>query len=461
MALSATRKNRKSTGKTKEKKQTRKKQTRKTKLRPLTKLTGYSVKLKSNVYVSFINLPGTEKYIHYWFIQAEKNPKKAPLFFWTNGGPGCSGLMGLFEEIGPYKPNKDLKLEYNPYTWNKFANIVYVEQPVGVGYSYSNYKKDYSSNDKLSARDNLAFTLEFLNTFPEFKKNQLYITSESYGGHYAPLWAREIIKYNKKTADKLNFKGFIIINPYVNYLTGNESSVETYWGHQKMPLHLWRKFKKHNCKTTTPTYLKNKCNSILYEIEDKIGKINPYAMDYPLCLSNQQVNLMRFINKKGHIQKEVYNPCEDKFTDAYLNLNSVKRIIKSPKKVKWSQCSDIAQYRYKDTYTHIEKVIKDMFYDDELAHLDVLIMSGTNDSICGTVGTQKWIESLKLRNVVDWEQYFVAEEPSGYISKFVGHGVNKPKKLFLATVNFAGHEVPAYKPQEAFYIASRFIEGRL
>ena len=440
-----------------------KNQTRKNHVRHLKKLHGYSGKLKSKIVVSYINLPGTEKYIHYWFIQSENNPKTDPLFFWTNGGPGCSGLMGLFEEIGPFKPNEKLKLDYNPYTWNKFANIVYVEQPVGVGYSYSNHKKDYISNDVLSAKDNFAFTHEFLNTFPEFKTNKLYITSESYGGHYAPLWAREIINHNKRTTtDKLNFHGFIIINPYINYLTGNESSVETYWGHQKMPLHLWHKFKKHNCKTTsTSKYIKNKCNSILYEIEDKVGKINPYAISYPLCLSNQQIKLITLMNKKSHIQKEVYNPCEDKFTEKYLNLNSVKRIINPNKHIKWSQCSDVTKYRYKDTYLNIEKIIKTMFYDDDFKKLNVLIISGTNDSICGTVGTQRFIHKLKLKKVIDWKQYFVDKEPSGYISKFVGKKHNKHKKLFLVTVNYAGHEVPAYKPREAYYVAHKFINNQL
>ena len=113
------------------------------------------------------------KHVYSIFIEAERNAEKAPILFWTNGGPGCSGLMGLFEEFGPFKPTKSGSLKYNPYTWTKFANIVFVEQPIGVGFSWSTNKTDYTSNDKLAAKDNLTFTLNFLEAFPMFKKNKL------------------------------------------------------------------------------------------------------------------------------------------------------------------------------------------------------------------------------------------------------------------------------------------------
>jgi hypothetical protein len=74
---------------------------------------------------------------HYWFVESMNNPAADPVAFWTNGGPGCSGLLGFLTEQGPFRPNKDMTLSFNEYAWNTVANMVFVEQPCGVGFSYS------------------------------------------------------------------------------------------------------------------------------------------------------------------------------------------------------------------------------------------------------------------------------------------------------------------------------------
>ena len=83
---------------------------------------------------------------HYWLVESTKDAKNDPVVFWTNGGPGCSGLLGFFTEQGPFKPQKDGKLEMNDYMWNKVANMVFIESPCGVGFSYSDDKDDYKMN---------------------------------------------------------------------------------------------------------------------------------------------------------------------------------------------------------------------------------------------------------------------------------------------------------------------------
>ena len=88
----------------------------------ITHLPGYNKNLPSKMYGGYIKLSKT-KNTYSIFIEAEINPKKAPIIFWTNGGPGCSSLMGLFEEFGPFRPTRNNKLKYNPLTWTKFANI--------------------------------------------------------------------------------------------------------------------------------------------------------------------------------------------------------------------------------------------------------------------------------------------------------------------------------------------------
>ncbi|PIO61181.1 serine carboxypeptidase [Teladorsagia circumcincta] len=85
------------------------------------------------------------------------DPAQAPLLLWLNGGPGSSSLEGLFLENGPFRIGKDGKtITRNPYAWNQFANVLYLESPVGVGYSYSTdgdqpqYSDDLESDRVLS-----------------------------------------------------------------------------------------------------------------------------------------------------------------------------------------------------------------------------------------------------------------------------------------------------------------------
>ena len=144
--------------------------------------------------------------IHYWFVESMGNVSTDPLILWTNGGPGCSGLMGLLFELGPFSPNPDLTLSSNPYSWNKLANILFIESPCGVGFSYSNFSEDYFASDNSTALINYQVIKSFLARFPQFTASDLYLASESYGGHYIPTLAALIVRMNKHDPLPLNFK---------------------------------------------------------------------------------------------------------------------------------------------------------------------------------------------------------------------------------------------------------------
>lgn len=189
--------------------------------------------LPYNQFSGYLNISSTKK-IFYWFVErsshqnnndseksndSDDEEEMDPLIFWTNGGPGCSGLIGFGSEHGPFvfsyssseDNDDDVQLIENPYSWNKLAHILYVEQPCGVGFSYfsSNEKRDdesekkdsssdedndeeydynysYDVGDEIASKDNLEILLAFYKRFPHLEKNPLYLTSESYGGHYIP-----------------------------------------------------------------------------------------------------------------------------------------------------------------------------------------------------------------------------------------------------------------------------------
>lgn len=115
------------------------------------------------------------------FVESQKNPASDPVGLWTNGGPGCSGLIGFLTEQGPFRPTKDLSLKINDNAWNKVSNMLFVESPAGVGFSYSDDNADLKTGDNQTAIDNYNLLQAFFTRFPEYRSNALYISSESYG----------------------------------------------------------------------------------------------------------------------------------------------------------------------------------------------------------------------------------------------------------------------------------------
>lgn len=117
----------------------------------ITNLPGAEGHTFTNMYSGYLDLPNSEKHVFYWYVEATESPETAPVTFWTNGGPGCSGLIGFMTEQGPFHVGPTGGLEKNPYAWNYASNMLFVEQPVGVGFSWSGNDADYTMGDYVSA----------------------------------------------------------------------------------------------------------------------------------------------------------------------------------------------------------------------------------------------------------------------------------------------------------------------
>ncbi|KAI3995179.1 hypothetical protein MKX01_031981 [Papaver californicum] len=152
--------------------------------------------------------------LFYWLIESptNRNSGSRPLVLWLNGGPGCSSIAyGAAEEIGPFRINKDGKTLYlNQYSWNKLANLLFLDSPDGVGFSYTNTTSNlYDSGDKRTAEDAYKFLINWLERFPQYKHRAFYIAGESYAGHYVPQLSQIIHERNMGIWNPdLNFKGF-------------------------------------------------------------------------------------------------------------------------------------------------------------------------------------------------------------------------------------------------------------
>ena len=129
--------------------------------------------------------------LHYWLAEAEQNPASAPVVLWLNGGPGSSSVLGMLQEQGPLIINATGGLTHNPYSWTKVANLVVLESPTGVGYSYCSTQLAggiCKNTDKLTASAARAAVVDFFTTkFPELRSNEFFVTGESVS--YPPLQA--------------------------------------------------------------------------------------------------------------------------------------------------------------------------------------------------------------------------------------------------------------------------------
>jgi carboxypeptidase C (cathepsin A) len=137
-------------------------------------------------YSGYLTVSAT-KALHYVFTESYSDPKNDPVVIWFNGGPGCSSMLGFMQENGPRMINdSETYIENNPYPWNKRANVIWLESPAGVGYSYAGTEADLSTNDMVQSQDALTALLAWYEKFPEFKSNKLFVSGESYGGIYVP-----------------------------------------------------------------------------------------------------------------------------------------------------------------------------------------------------------------------------------------------------------------------------------
>jgi len=444
----------------------------------ITNLPGLNDELGFNQFSGYLKLGDTKKQIHYWFVESEQNTATDPLVFWTNGGPGCSGLIGFLTEQGPFRPDKDGSLVMNEWRWNKISNMVFLEQPVGVGFSYSDNSDDYRIGDSQAAKDNLETILQFLKKFPEYSNSPLYITSESYGGHYMPTLADEIVSYNEKNENKLNFKGFAVGNPYTDYYSGVGAEMETYWGKQLLPKPSWDKYVAGGCLDVKNQFNSSICSTYILDFMKKIGNLNPYALDYPVCVTSQQAwttymiyDIIKENNNDIVVDaffsvfnavplKDDYEPCEDNYASDYLNKPDVKLALHVKSGIEWEECSRTVKYEYLDKMLPMEHYYNKLLNSASDKNLRILVYSGDDDSVCGTIGTQKWIWDLgyPVKPNEMWKVWEVDGQTAGYITQFETP-FSKDARLTFATVHFAGHEVPTYKPKEAFYLYKAYLEN--
>ncbi|XP_072365490.1 probable serine carboxypeptidase CPVL isoform X2 [Scyliorhinus torazame] len=148
--------------------------------------------------------------LFFWFFPAQTLPQNAPVLLWLQGGPGGSSMFGLFVEHGPYVVTKNLTLEARKVPWTSKYSMLYIDNPVGTGFSFTDHDEGYAQNEDDVGRDLYSALLQFFQIFYEYQQNDFYATGESYAGKYVPAIGYHIHMHNPTAKVKINFKGMAI-----------------------------------------------------------------------------------------------------------------------------------------------------------------------------------------------------------------------------------------------------------
>ena len=144
----------------------------------------------------------TSKQDNLFYLLVRAKVSNAPLIIYLAGGPGASSIAPAFVQNGPWRLIKpfhhdtDYRLVANAWSWNNLANVVYLDQPRYVGYSYGT--GNYLTSLHTTGHDFLTALLLFYQRYPEFQQRPLYLAGESFGGAYVGEYAHQILQYNKQ-----------------------------------------------------------------------------------------------------------------------------------------------------------------------------------------------------------------------------------------------------------------------
>eukprot|EP00049_Salpingoeca_infusionum_P009220 m.152922 g.152922 ORF g.152922 m.152922 type:complete len:476 (+) comp14274_c0_seq7:138-1565(+) len=446
----------------------------------VTSLPGWNSTLPSKHYSGLLPVANGAGYLHYWFIESEKNPATDPVVVWLNGGPGSSSLIGLLTENGQFMTNNDsvdkdgnIRLLYNKYSWSQVANMLYIEQPKGVGFSYCENPLKCFNNDSTVGTEMADFLDEFFKGFSEYAQNDFYITGESYAGIYIP----EIMMAVDKRGNT-NLKGAAIGDGCI----GNEVStcgfeyqadrisVEFYYGHGMYPQPLYNQIKSTCGNFSSKESLA--CASLIAQMNKDIGNFDIYNV-YDQC-GNDQVTLpheaMRRFRQVREFKTEgfqafAYHPQLQKGVSGANNdyACGAENIMS-----KWLAQPAVQEALHvsKQGVQYYTRTVADL--RPQYAYLAkkyrMLIYSGSVDACVPYWGSEEWTRELGFPVKEPWRPWNSpsADEPTtsniqaGYVTTY---DAGQHTFTFL-TVAGAGHMVPQYKPAQAFSMFERFLNDK-
>jgi carboxypeptidase C (cathepsin A) len=388
----------------------------------------------------YITVRGTPKngtHLFYWMFESRSNPSTDPFLVWLTGGPGCSSMMALFYENGPYHFNNASQVITNPYSWNSNATLLYIDQPVGTGWSYADVPADYVSNETEVAQDMYVFLQEFFQLYPKYQPLDFYLFGESYAGHYVPAISARILQGGGSPTINLRGSGIGngLTDPIIQY------------GQYGPFMHDNGMIGELTLKMTDIAY--SLCAKLINE-----GN----AFDFSEC--NDIVSLIRLRAGNFNVYdiRKKCDPlplCYDFSALTTLMANSAwqQAVGVSGSPAQWQECNT-------DVYMRLTGDFLANLAPNVVATLAggvrVLVYSGMEDFICNYYGGRNWTYALPWSGQTQFQaapyQPWTAagaSGPSGYVK-------NSGNFTFLEVL-LAGHMVPMDQPAAALDMLNRFL----
>ncbi|CAN6275814.1 unnamed protein product [Urochloa humidicola] len=400
--------------------------------------------------------------LFYYFVRSERDPDEDPLVLWLSGGPGCSGISGLAYEIGPLQFDAEgyrggfPTLLYRPETWTKVSNIIFVDSPVGTGFSYATSEEGLKTGDTKAVKQLLIFLRKWLQDQPRFLSNPLYIAGDSYSGLIVPSLALEIDRCIELGEEpRFNLKGYIAGNPVTDNQFDTDGHIPYLHGMGLVSDELYENARE-NCGGKYSAPCSAACTEAIQAIYNCTRDINGQHILEPAC-PDELWNPKTVAETDGTSRVMIESAdflSGFKCTQAKYILSNIwgnDATIQESLGVRKGTIGTWIRFNRDLPYTgDIQSTVE---YHSRLATKGyaALIYSGDHDAGINPVGTQAWIRYLNLTIVDDWRPWYVG------VQKVAGFTRSYSSNLTFATVKGAGHIAPLYNPLECQIMFRRWI----
>jgi len=379
---------------------------------------------------------GNDGHLFFWMFESRAaDPMKVPLVMWLTGGPGCSSELAVFYEQGPYRISKSGDISLNPYSWNEYVNILFMDQPVGTGFSYADNNDAYCQDEDCVAEDLYEFLQHFFEAYPQYANLDFYVTGESYGGHYVPAISSKI--FTSTVGMKINMKGFAVGNgltmPAIQYGQYTNFALDNKLISQSQHDSLQRKV--DTCvslinKGAKGMFATLECNQIISGIQQIAGHFNVYDIRKP-CVGSLCYD---------------FSPL-----DTLMAKQEVVQALNVSSKANWAECNNnVHSKMMNDWFNNLEPKIPPMLEGG----YKVLIYAGVEDFICNWYGNREWVNAMKWSGTSEYQKlnYTVWNVDQKRAGEFKRVG-----NLTFLALDAAGHMVPMDQPANALEMLRAFI----
>eukprot|EP00927_Polykrikos_kofoidii_P073814 TRINITY_DN69833_c0_g1_i1.p1 TRINITY_DN69833_c0_g1~~TRINITY_DN69833_c0_g1_i1.p1 ORF type:complete len:497 (-),score=51.79 TRINITY_DN69833_c0_g1_i1:117-1607(-) len=425
----------------------------KTKLAPVGEvkhLPGYG-KLQERSFAGYVEVNvSCGSYIYFWLIESQSDPDHDPILVWLNGGPGTSSFLGALSENGPFLVSDDGTVSRNPFSWNRKATYIMIDQPAGVGFSMAKHEACFAP-DETTAVAQLYSGLSHLlmRHLPRYGKLPLYIFGESYGGIYVPQLASLVLDHAI-----LNLAGIALGDGWVDPRSLEKTYAEYAYSHGLLSLE----------GKAAADRLQADCSRAWSSIE-----VNASASpDDWRALDNTCNKIEAFIVKESGgvdvFDVRRFQPEDSNAIATYLNRKDVRRALRvDPRVGVWKEDSDTVAYlmqaQEEKSSAHLLPRI--------LSQSRVLVYNGVFDMDCNYIGTDAWLSALGEGWSPGSKAYDATKRKPwrpgsldcvGCGSEMRGQALELGN-LTQVLVFGAGHLVPVRQPESAAILVETFLSG--